>query len=162
MLGALRLDERVFKEIEQDRRATYQAVVVVVLASIATGINVPWGGWLILPVVAVRTLAWYVLITVAVYLVGTRLFHPSETHASFIQLARVIGFALTPRIFFVFLFTPYIGFLVIFLVAFWRFAAMVVAVRQALGLESTTQAAWVVGIAFIPVMLLEPFLLGYM
>ncbi len=168
MLGALRLDERVFTEIRDDSKATYQAIAVVALAATATAIHVPGSGWLFLLLVIIRFLAWWVILAALIYLAGTWLLPAPraqaerESQADFLQLARMIGFALTPRILRVFvIIEPFrIGEVIFYGVVFWQFAAIVVAVRLAFGYVSMTRVTLVVGIPLVPLMLLEAFLLG--
>ena len=45
VVGAMKLDENAFEDVEQDPTAIGQAVGVIVLAAVAAGIgNIYWGG----------------------------------------------------------------------------------------------------------------------
>lgn len=73
--------------------ATWQALLVVIVEVIATGIGFPRasGGGLF-QVVAIALLGWVVWAW-AIHLVGTRILKTATTYATWIQLARVLGFA---------------------------------------------------------------------
>ena len=81
--------------------------------------------------------------------IGTGPFNTPETHASWGQLARTTGFAQSPGVLRVLGFIPVLGPTIFFVVALWQFAAMVVAVRQALDYQSTWRAVGVVLIGFV-------------
>lgn len=151
MIGAARLRPQTFEEVEADSSATYQALLVVVLVALATGV----GG---LGVGGVRGLIGGVVIALVgwalwagiTYLIGTTLFRTAETHASWGQLARTLGFAQSPGIFKVFGLIPGVGPIIFYAVSAWQLAAMVIAVRQALDYASTWRAIGVVVVGFIP------------
>src|SRR5262245_50618709 len=99
LVGAARLDTRIFEEIEGDTSATGQAMVAVVLSSIAAGIGTVSVGGFSIPALTVGTLiamiswvAWAILI----YLIGTRLFPEPQTRADVGELLRTTGFASAP------------------------------------------------------------------
>jgi hypothetical protein len=135
LLGALRLDPRVFEEVESRRAANSEALVIVLVSSIAAGVG---AGSLDGPSMARITgfgaialgswLAWSGMILH----VGGRLFPEAQTRVTYGQLIRTIGFAATPGLLQVFaIFEPIR--MPVFIVAWlWMLAAMVVAVRQAL------------------------------
>jgi hypothetical protein len=151
MIGAGRLHPQTFEEVEADSSATYQALLVVLLVALATGVgSLGTGGVRGLIVgVAIALVGWVVWAGIT-YLIGTTLFRTAETHASWGQLARTLGFAQSPGIFKVFGLIPVVGQVIFIAVSVWQLAAMVVAVRQALDYASTWRAIGVVVVGFIP------------
>lgn len=152
MLGAARLKVGTYEEVEADTGATLQAMWVVVIVSVASGIGLLGTGGdfgrLILGVVL--GVAQWAILALATYWIGTGLLRTPETHATWGELARTTGFAQSPGILRIFGFIPGLGF-IFFAVSLWQFAAMVIAVRQALDYSSTWRAVGVVAIAFIVV-----------
>ncbi|NOT25097.1 MAG: hypothetical protein HOP16_03240, partial [Acidobacteria bacterium] len=99
MIGAALLDTRVYEEVEADRRGNGQAVVVVLLASVAAGI----GLWrlsapdpLTLASLIVGAVVGWVAWAALTYLVGTRLLPEPQTNANLGELLRTIAFAASP------------------------------------------------------------------
>ena len=158
MIGAARLQVSTFEDVEADRSATRQAMLVVIVVAIATGIGSVGGGvagllgGVAFAVVGWATWAWLT------YLVGTRLLATPQTHADWGQLARALAFAQSPGVFKVLGAIPGIGPLLFFVASLWQLVAMVIAVRQALDYESTWRAVGVVLLAAIPYILLLSFL----
>jgi hypothetical protein len=144
MVGFARFDIDVYEDVEADKHATVQALVVVLLACLGAGI-----GWsaarpqqssalLLLTVVAVGG---WVMWAVLTYLIGTRLLAEPQTRADVGQLLRTLGFAQSPGVLQVVGAVPGVNPLgVTLLLAVWWLATTVVAVRQALDLTSTARA----------------------
>ena len=162
MLGAARLNVDTYEDVEKDKGATIQALIVVILVAISAGV----GGLLSdegdlvrgLAFGAIRgVLSWAVWALVA-WIVGTTLLKTQETEADWGQLARGTGFAQTPGLLNVFLFVPTVGGLIVFLAFLWQLVCMVVAVRQSLDYTSTLRAIFVILIAFIPVIIINAIL----
>jgi hypothetical protein len=151
MLGAARLNVRTYEEVEADSGATLQAMWVVMIVSVASGIGLLGTGGdfgsLILGIVF--GLAQWAIWAFITYWIGTGLLRTPETHATWGELARTTGFAQSPGVLRVFGFIPGVGPVIFFAVSLWQFAAMVIAVRQALDYRSTWRAVAVVAIAFI-------------
>lgn len=141
-----------YRAVEADASALGQAMLVVVIVAIAsgvTGLGVEDEGvsGLIGGVIA-GLVGWAVWAWIT-YFVGTTIFNTSQTHADWGQLARTTGFAQSPGVLRVFGFIPVIGWLIALVATIWQFAAMVVAVREALDYTSTWRAVGVVLIGFI-------------
>ena len=155
MVGASRLDIHIFEEVEADTSATRQALSVVFLVALATGIasmgtiGVP--GLLVGVVVSVAGWAIWAWI---VYFIGTKIIPEHETHADWGQLARSLGFAQSPGVLRVFGVVPGVGGIIFLVVSVWMLVSMVIAVRQALDYTSTLRAIGVVLIGFIPYVIL--------
>ena len=158
MVGAARLDPRVFEEVEHDRGATPQALMVVVLVALATGIGglgAAGAGAMGILFGAIVGVASWVIWAFITYAVGTTLFRTPETDATWSQLARTTGFAQAPGVLRIVGFVPGIGPVVFFAASLWQFAAMVVAVRQALDYRSTWRALGVVAVGFIVLIIFQ-------
>ena len=143
MMGAILLDGATYESVENQRSTGAQAILVVLMSSIAAGVGAsglagPSIGELIVVVVfAIATwLSWAALI---LYVGGLVMPQP-ETRVDYGQLVRTIGFAAAPGVFQIFgLFTSIT--VPVFIVTWiWMLGAMVVAVRQALDFRSTWRA----------------------
>lgn len=157
MIGAARLDVHTYEDVENDRSATQQALLVVVLVSIASGIGaIATGDNFILSFLAGLALAvvGWVIWAYITFFVGTKILNTPETHANWGQLARGTAFAQTPGLLRVFGIIPFIGWLFILVGAVWTLIAMVIAVRQCLDYRSTGRAIGVVLIGVIPYIIL--------
>ena len=159
MLGAARLNVDTYEDVEKDKGATIQALIVVILVAISAGVGGVLSGEADvgrgLAFGAIRgVLSWAVWALMA-WIVGTTLLKTQETEADWGQLARGTGFAQTPGLFNVLVFLPVVGTVIAVLVFFWQLACMVVAVRQSLDYTSTLRAFFVILIALIPVIIIN-------
>ena len=155
MIRASRLDIHIFEEVEADTSATRQALSVVALVALATGIaSVGTTGPIGLFVGVVLAIVGWAFWAWIVHLIGTKIMPTTSTHADWGQLARTLGFAQSPGIFRVLGLVPVIGNIIFAVASIWMLVAMVIAVRQALDYTSTWRAIAVVLIGFIPYLLL--------
>ena len=155
MIRASRLDVHIFEEVEADTSATNQALLIVALVALATGIaSLGTTGPIGLFVGVVLAIAGWALWAWIVHLIGTKIIPSHSTHADWGQLARTLGFAQSPGIFRVLGLVPVIGNIIFTVASIWMLAAMGVAVRQALDYTSTLRAIAVVLIGFIPYLVL--------
>lgn len=157
MIGAARLSVETFEEVEHDRGATIQALVVVIIVAAFSGIGTFLSGDAsILDAVilgAVRGVAGWAVWALVTWIIGATILKGPDTEADWGQLARVTGFAQTPGLLNILIFIPWVGW-VIGLAAFvWQFVAMMVGVRQALDYTSTWRAFFVILISFIVVLM---------
>lgn len=142
-IGAARLEVPVFEEVEADRAATSQALLVVVLSSLAAGVGL--SGVYNAPVlhrVMLALLLW-VFWAISTYVVGVYLMPEPQTQSNVGELLRTIGFAASPGILRIFGIVPVIGGTIYVVSTVWMLVAMVVAIRQALDYRSTWRAALV-------------------
>ena len=149
LIGAAKLDVHTYDEVEADATATTQAMAVVLISSVAGGIGslglgVSGGAGLVAGGLA--ALVSWVVWAFLTYVIGTRLLPEPQTHADMGQLLRTLGFAQAPGIARMLAGLPGVGPLVIVVVSLWMFAAMVIAIRQALDYTSVWRA---VGVCFI-------------
>ncbi len=140
-IGVARLEVPVFEEIEADRHATSQALVIVVLSSMAAGIGLTSSVYNA-PVVhrVMLALLLWVFWATATYIVGVYLMPEPQTQTNVGELLRTIGFAASPGILRIFGFIPALGDVIYGLSTAWMFVAMVIAIRQALDYKSTGRA----------------------
>ncbi len=151
MIGVATFKPSTFEEVEHDKSAMSQALIIVVLVAIATGIGGAGAAGLIgLVVGVVGALIGWALWAWITYFIGTTLFKSSETQANWAELARTLGFAQTPGLLRVLGIIGPISGLILLVASVWQFICMVIAVRQALDFTSTLQAVGVVIIGFIP------------
>ncbi len=161
MIGAAKLDVHTYEEVEADRTATGQAMGVVVLSSIATGIgSAQMEGMAGMTGGAVGALIGWAFWAWLTYFIGTKVLPTPQTHANWGELARALGFAQSPGLLRVLGAVPMLGTLVLFLTGIWTLVGVVVAVRQALDYTSTLRAVGVCIIGWIVQGVLI-FLLGF-
>ena len=161
VVGAARLDPHVYEEVEADSTATFQAMTVVVLSALATGIGALGatdGGVRSLIVGVLGGVAWWAIWAFTTYFIGTTLFRTPETEANWGQLARTTGFAQSPGIVRILGIIPGIGPVLFFAASWWQLAAMVIAVRQALDYQSTWRALGVVAVGFVVLIVIQAIL----
>ena len=159
MLGAARLDPHTFEDVEHDSGATLQALLVVVIVSVAgvVGGLLSGEGDIVRGVIfgVIRgVVSWAVWAGVAM-LVGTTILKTPNTRADWGQVARGTGFAQTPGIFSVLVFVPFAGSILSFAIFLWQFMAMLIAIRQTLDYDSLWRAFFVVVISLIPVLIVN-------
>lgn len=155
MLGAARLDSATYEEVEADRGATGQALLVVILVTVASVVGTLLAGEDVDVVRAIivgiiRGVASWALWALFTMLIGTTILKTEQTESNWGELARTTGFAQTPAILSIFLFIPAVGGLIVLIAFVWSIVAMVIAVRQALDYTSTWRAVFVVILAAIP------------
>ena len=146
IIRAAKLDVQVYEEVEADVGATGQAMGVVLLTSLASGIGVvglstgALSGIILGGIVALLGWVSWAFLT---YFIGTRLLPEPQTHADTGELMRTIGFAQSPGLLRVVGSLPGVGPYVLSIVSIWMLVAMVIAVRQALDYTSTWRAVGV-------------------
>jgi hypothetical protein len=147
-IGAARLEVPVFEEIEADRHATGQALVIVIVSSFAAGIGLTASVYdaPVLTRVILALLLW-VFWAASTYAIGVHLMPEPQTQTDIGELLRTIGFAAAPGVFRIFGFVPGIGVTIYAVATVWMLIAWVIAIRQALDYKSTGRAVVVCIIA---------------
>ena len=144
MICAAKLEPRLYEEVKTDKYATSQALVVVLLSSLAATIgaftHAGLGGLVMGGLGAL--LAWYVW-TFMTYIIGVKLFPVSQTSVSHRELWRTLGFTSAPGMLRVFGAIPGLTGIAFLVIAMWMLIAAVIAVRQACDYTSTVRAAGV-------------------
>jgi hypothetical protein len=155
VVRAAMLDVDLYEEVEADTTLTQEALMVVILVSIASGVGSFLAGviggdfgtavlGLILGVV-MGVLGYYIWAYVT-YFVGTNLF---EGTADVGEMLRTLGYASGPRVLGILAFIPCLGPLAGLVGALWALVTGVVAVRQALDFDTgkailTVIIGWVI------------------
>jgi len=156
MIRAAKLERDLYEEVEADTGATGQAMLVVVLSSIAAGIGSAGAGGLkgLLFGALSALAAWYIWAFLT-YFIGTRILPELQTEADVGQLLRTTGFSSSPGLLRILGILPGLTGIVFLGCAVWMLVAMVIAVRQALDYHSTGRAigvcliGWVVQVVII-------------
>ncbi len=150
MVRAAKLDVDLYEEVEADTGAMSQAVIVVVLSSLAAGIgSITMGGLsgVILGAIA-ALVGWYVWAYLTYY-IGVKFLPEEQTQSNPGELLRTLGFASAPGLIRVLGIIPGLTGIVFFIAGIWMLSAMVIAVRQALDYESTWRAVGVCVIGWL-------------
>ena len=150
MIRAAKLDEKLYWEVENDKGAMGQAMLVVVFSGLAAGFGsmtaTGFSGLLYGTVSAL--ISWFIWSYIT-FFVGTKFLAEPQTKADYGELLRTLGFASTPGIFRVLGIIPFVSGLIFFIISIWMLAAMIVAVKQALDYKSTWRAVGVCLIGWV-------------
>ena len=169
MMRAAQGQVSLFEEVEHDPAATMEALTVVVIVAIASGIGAAIvqvmagraGGaitGLILGVIG-ALIGWAVFAAVT-YFIGTRLF---QAEATFEEVLRTLGYSNSPNVLAVLQFIPVLGGIIAVVAAIWTLDLVFVAIRSSLDISSgqtigtillaLIPTAIIVGIIFSPAVL---------
>ena len=146
MKGAAPLHIDTYEEVEADRTATGQAAGVVALVAVAQAIGgAGEGGVGILGGLISALLGWLLWAGIT-YLIGAKLLGGTATWG---ELLRTLGFAQTPGVLNLLGVIPVLGGIVRFAVAIWVLIAGIIAIRQALDVDTgkailTAALGWLV------------------
>lgn len=161
MIRAAKLDVNLYEQVEADKSMFGQAMLVVVISSVAAGIgSIAQAGLsgIILGTVS-ALVAWYVWAFLT-YIIGTKLLAEPQTKADMGELLRTIGFSSSPGVIRILGIIPGLGAVVNWVAGIWMLVAMVIAVRQALDYNGTGRAIAVCVIGWIVQMLIIFVLFG--
>lgn len=154
MLRAALLHADTYEEVEADPSSIGQAAIVVLLASLASGLGfflrAQSGEFVLLDtrpvafqmvIVALEPVVIWLGASAFSYMVGATFFRGPETETDFMEVLRTTGFAFTPVCLAVLSFVPHfqLGLAMLVISRVWNLVATVVAVRQAL--DFTTMRA---------------------
>ncbi|HEY3083062.1 MAG TPA: Yip1 family protein [Chloroflexota bacterium] len=176
MIRAARLDISLYEEVERDTTQTNNALIVVVLSALASGIggaigaaSNPQSGSPILALIAglVGAIVGWAVVTGFIYLVGTRLFGGTATWG---EVLRTVGFANAPGVLNILGFIPILGGLIRLVVGIWLIVATVIAIRSALDVGTGRAIisgiiGWILGgivIGIVFAIFAVPFVVGGM
>lgn len=162
LMGAAMLDGGTYEQLEHDPHATWQALLVVVLSSLAAGYGVRlqiWAGPGAFVRVALIALIAWIAWAVLTLQIGSRVMPEPATQSDTGEMLRTIGFAAAPGLLQVFGVIPGVSTPVFVISGLWMFAAMVIAIRHALDYSSTLRALAVCFIGALTVVLFA-FVLG--
>lgn len=147
---AAKLDANLYEEVEADKSALSQAMVVVVLASLAAGIgSISDAGMGGLALGTITALIGWLIWAYLTYIIGTKLLPAPETKADYGELLRTTGFSSAPGLIRILAIIPGLAGIVFLVAGIWMLVAMIIAVRQALDYRSTMRAIGVCIIGWI-------------
>ncbi len=151
IIRAAKLDAHLYEEVEADKSAMRQAMLVVVLSGVAAGLgNISKGGLSGVLLGTIAALAGWYIWAFLIYLIGTKLLPEPQTRSDIGELLRTIGFSSSPGLIRVLGVIPGLEGGIFFMVAaVWMLVAMVIAVRQALDYTGTMRAVAVCVIGWI-------------
>jgi hypothetical protein len=151
MFRAAKLDITLYEEVEADKGSLVQALLVVILSSLAAGIGTigHFGGYShVIGGMIWAIVAWFIW-ALLVYWIGTRILPEPETQSDFGELLRTIGFSSSPGLIRVLGILPGMMGIIFSIASVWMLIAMVIAVRQALDYKSTWRAVGVCAIGWL-------------
>jgi len=160
MIRAAKLQVPLYEEVEADLTATNQALTVVVMGALASGIGTALtaamagrGGGVVgalIGGVLAALIGWAVWSWV-LYFVGTRFFGGTATYG---ELLRTLGFSEAPSVLLILSFIPIVGGLLSFAVGIWILIAGFIATRQALDIDNTkTVFTIIVGVVAVVIVI---------
>jgi Yip1 domain len=152
LVGAALLKPAIYEEVEADRSATAQALVVVFLSSTCAGLGARGfdrGGVAAVAFFSMLALIAWAAWSLVTYEIGVRILPDVNTRADVGELLRTIGFATAPGILRIFGLLPQLTIPVFIITAVWMLAAMIVAVRQALDYTTTRRAVAVCALGWL-------------
>ncbi len=152
MIGAAKLEVKTYEEVEHDPNAMGQAIGVVVLSAVASGLGSLGGGLSGLTTGIVFALVGWFLWAGIIFLVGTKVMPEPQTKADLGQLLRTMGFAASPGVFNILGIIPLFGWIARIGVMIWQLVAMIVAVRAALDYQKTEKAVLVCVVGWVAYM----------
>jgi hypothetical protein len=162
--GALVLDPLAFEDVEHDRHAALQSLLIVAAVCAAAGVGSMGLGAGAMAVAAGSVLAlgaWLVWAGVVVTL-GTLALPERNTASNLPELLRVLGFAAAPGVFIALAALRPAAPAVLLIVSLWMMAAGVIGVRQALDYRSTARALFVCAAAWLLAMTVVAIVAGAM
>jgi hypothetical protein len=163
MVRASKLDADLYREVGADTRASGQAIAIVTLASLATGIGTGIAGffkmaglWSILGLLIGligSVIVWFGW-SFFNYIIGTKIFKVPETSATMGELLRTVGFSISPGVLGIFVFIPVVGGLIWIGAFIWALIAGIVAIRHALNFTTgrtiaTCMVSWLACIVIV-------------
>jgi len=156
IIRATKLDINLYEEVESDTTATWQASLVVVLASLAIGTGIGIAGlfkmagvWSVFGLLIILTgsIILWISWSLFAYFIGTKILKGSKTSTTIGELLRTTGFSVSPGVLGIFVFIPVVGGIIWLVVSMWVIISGIVAVRQALDFTTgraigTCLASW--------------------
>lgn len=159
MIRAAMLDTQLYEEVEHDKNATSQALQVIIIVALASGIGgALWKLLTLSPIDAVTGLVGGILAAVlgwliwafVTFFIGTNIFGGTATYG---ELLRTLGFAQSPNVLLIVMGVlggiPLLGGLLRFTLLVWVLLAGLIAIRQALDVGTgkavlTAIVGWIV------------------
>ena len=147
VVGAVKLDPRVYAGVKADVNALGQALGVVGLAAVAAGIGSMNGAGIVGGIFRF-VLAWAAWAGI-MFIVGTRILPEKQTQEDPQAFLRPVGFGAAPGVGQILGIVPILGPFLMFVASCWMIVATVFGVKAAFNYTDTGRAAAVVGIGLI-------------
>lgn len=147
VVGAVKLDPRIYAGVKADVNALGQSMGVVGIAAMAAGIGSVGGAGLVGGIFRF-VLAWVAWVGI-MFVVGTRILPEKQTQDDPRVFLRPVGFAAAPGAGQILGILPVVGPFLMFVASCWMIVATVFGVKSALNYTDTGRAAAVVGIGLI-------------
>jgi hypothetical protein len=148
MIRAAKLQVPLYEEVEADIAANNQALMVVVLVAVASGIGQAGSGRNVIAQILfglLTALVGWAVWSYVMYFVGTRFMGGTATYG---ELLRTLGFAESPGVLFILGIIPGFGPIIRALAGIWVLVASFIAIRQALDIDNgKTVITVVIGVA---------------
>ena len=169
MVRAAQLQPAFYEEVEADTSATGQALLAVVLVSVATGIGAGMdeltaggtGNFIYgLMFGLVSSIVGWLLWALFAYIFGVSILKGPQTSSTWGELLRTMGFANSPGLLRIFAFLPGVGGIIVIAASVWTLIAAIIAVRQALDF-STWRAVITALVGWLAYMLLLALMLAF-
>jgi hypothetical protein len=136
MIRAAKLEIPLYEEVEADISATNQALLVVVLVAVASGIGQASSSRNVVGQIVfglLTALIGWAVWSYVMYFVGTRFMGGTATYG---ELLRTLGFAESPGVLFVLGIIPGLGPIIRALAGIWVLITSFIAIRQALDIDN--------------------------
>lgn len=161
IVRAAKLDVSLYEEVEADKDALGQAMGVVVLSSVASGIGLfRTGGLEGIVIGTIGALFGWFVWAFLTYVIGAKLLPEPQTRATHQELLRTIGFSSAPGIIRILAVIPSLAAVAFLVAGVWMLVAMVIAVRQALDYHSTLRAVGVCALGWLVQAVIVGIVLG--
>ena len=147
MIGVAALEQRVFRDIDEDPFAQFQSVQIVLLAAVASLFGL--GAGLGLAAAIVIGVRWWVMAQILIRLGGQWLPDRAEAVTQ-ARALRLIGYAHTPMFLALLFPIPNVGPVIWIVISAWFIAAMNLAIKQLLPGVPLSRYGWLLGAAAIP------------
>ncbi|MBI2877531.1 MAG: YIP1 family protein [Candidatus Tectomicrobia bacterium] len=164
MIRAASLEPQLYEEVEHDQSATAQALGVVVIVSVLTGIGNALAGRGTEGMISglIAALVGWLIWSALTYVIGTGIFGGKATYG---EMMRTLGFAYAPGALNVLRFIPVLGWVIVGIAAIWQLVAMVIAVRQGLDFGTgkallTSLLGWIVLVVLTTLLSIPERILG--
>ncbi len=145
VVRTLQLDPDVYLEIKENRRTLGQAVILITLSAMATGIGSVGGYVEKIPMAMLTASGAWIIWALFIYVLGARIFPAPDTKTNLSVLIRVIGFASAPGILKSLAFFPAVSGIVAFGATVWILGTTAIATQVVLRYASFPHA---LGISF--------------
>ena len=159
IIGAAKLRSATYEDVEHDGKALGQAMIVVILSSIATaigtGINATTGDLVRGTLAALAS--WFVWAGLT-FFIGTKLFATQATHATWGELLRTTGFAASPALLRILGVIPFTTGFIFFVTSVWMLMTFVVAVQASLDYRNIWRAVAVCLVGWLVYMAIGIFI----